>query len=145
MTTLIDMRRLRLQLVDCERELRNRKDEYEAVKAEVSKEAFDAGAIVGKNAEERDRNLTVYLESHADYKAARAMWRDAEWQRDRTTALLEAAKDERRAQEWQTRAKLADGLFRQQVQSDADDPTGDSAFDDVTDNFDEPTYDNFKW
>lgn len=145
MTTTIDMRRLRLALVEDDRTLRTLRDNYEAAKAEVSKEAFDSGAISGKNAEERERNLIVYLESHADYKAARAMWRDAEWQRDRTLALLEAAKDERRAQEWQIRAKLADGLFRQQVQSDADDPAGDSAFDDVTDNFDEPTYDNFKW
>ena len=133
MTSLIDMRRLRLQLVEDDRALRTLKDNFEAITAEIAKEAFEIGKVSGKNAEERERNLTVYLESHEDYRTARSMLRDAEWQRDRTTALLEAAKDERRAAEWQIRAKLAAMLDRNGVQSDADDPASDVAFDDTGD------------
>jgi len=131
--TTHNMRALRLQLVDCERSLRQIKDQYEAAKADLSKRAFDTATVTGKNAEERDRNLIVHLASKTDHEAALALLRDAEWQRDRCAALLEAAKDDRRAAEWQIRAKLADGLFRQQVQSDADDPAGDTAFDDMED------------
>ena len=131
MTTTHDMRALRLQLVDCERTLRTDREYFEEIKATIVKRAIDAGEITGKNAEERERNTIVYLSTDEQYRAKAAELRHAEWQRDRTAALLEAAKDERRAVEWQIRAKLADGLFRQGVQSDADDPNGDAAFDDV--------------
>lgn len=115
------LRELRMRLVDCARSLRHYRDNYETVKALAEQRVIEAGAT-GKNAEERARNL-----------GALSLLRDAEYEHERTEQLLEAAKDERRAAEWQIRAKLADGLSSRNVQSDADDPTGDAAFDDVAD------------
>lgn len=125
---------LRLALVDAERNLRNARDTYDDVLALRTKSGIDSGAVVGKNAEERKTTLAVFLAQDSAYQASLAMMRDAEWSRDRSEAMLEAAKDERRAAEWQIRCRLADALFSRGVQSDSDDAISDTAFDDVTDN-----------
>jgi hypothetical protein len=127
-----NLRQLRLQIVEEARNLRLSRDNHEAVKAQCEQRAIAAGAN-GKNAEERARNLTLALAEDAEYQHALTMLRDAEYSHERACSLLEAAKDDRRAAEWQIRAKLADGLFARGVGSDADDPEGDVAFDDVTD------------
>ncbi len=124
---------LRLRLVDCARSLRHYRDNYETVKAIAEQDAIESGKAEGKNADERARKLTIALLSDSSHTGALALLRDAEYDHERVSALLEAAKDERRAAEWQIRAKLADGLFRADVQSDDRDPTSDSAFDDVAD------------
>lgn len=128
-----NLRALRLALVDAEREVRNARDSHESVSAICTHEGISSGAVTGKNAEERKTTLGVYLATHVSYQASLAILRDAEWQCERTAALLEAAKDERRAAEWQIRCRLADALFSHAVQSDADQPASDSAFDDATD------------
>ena len=128
-----NLRTLRLQLVEADRLLRNRKDDLIATKAECEQCAIDSGKSSGKNAEERERSMALALASDQEYQLAIELLRDAEWTRDRAEALLEAAKDERRAAEWQIRCKLADGLFGAGVQSDHEDYAGDSAFDDVAD------------
>ena len=126
-----NLRALRLQLVDEDRNLRNMKDALITIKAACENRAITSGQAGGKNAEERDRNMALCLAADDDYQLALTMLRDAEYSRDRAEALLEAAKDERRAAEWQIRCKLADGLFSAGVQSDSD--VGDSAYDDTAD------------
>lgn len=101
-------RELRIQVVETRAHLRQTKDLYEVVKAEATQRA----AVTGKNAEERAVALTLALNSDAAYQTALGSLRQAEYNADRATELLEAACDERRAAEWQIRAKLADGLFR---------------------------------
>jgi hypothetical protein len=136
------LRELRMRLVDTGRNLRNSKDSYEAIKAMCEQQAIDGGFANGKNKEDRERSLTINLGASETYQHALTLLRDAEWEHERAEQLLEAAKDERRAAEWQIRARLADGLFRQQVASDADDPAGDVAFDDAADEVPTRIYEN---
>jgi hypothetical protein len=117
---------LRQRLVDCRATYRQTKDIYDLVKAKATQEIQPTG----KNAEERAVALTLALSEHEGYKVAHRALREAETAVERAEALLEAAKDERRAGEWLVRAKLADGLFRAGVASDGDD---DGAFDDTAD------------
>lgn len=128
-----NLRALRLQLVEEDRNLRNAKDTFIATKAECEEVAVRGGHAGGKNPDERNRNMALYLAHSEGYQHALTVLRDAEYSRDRAEALLEAAKDERRAAEWQIRCKLADGLFQTGVQSDHDDYADDSAFDDTMD------------
>lgn len=125
-------RELRMQTVEMHRALRNAKDLLETIKAQSEQEVIESGFGGGKNAEERARSLAIGLAAHGNYQAALANLRSCEYEAERCEQLLEAAKDERRAAEWQIRAKLADGLFNGGVQSDSHDPLGDDAFDDDT-------------
>lgn len=120
---------LRLRLAECRATLRAQKDLYELIKAEAIQRAQPAG----KNAEERARSLTLALMNDASYQGAHARLRATEAELDRVEALLESARDERRASEWQIRMRLADALFRANVQSDDAEPAGDSAFDNTYD------------
>lgn len=124
---------LRQRLVTVRAELRTAKDLHEQALAQAEQAAIDSGQAGGKNAEERARSLTLALMKDASYQAARARLREAENEVERVEALLESARDERRASEWHIRAKLADALFRVEVQSDDTDPAGDGAFDDIVD------------
>jgi hypothetical protein len=117
---------LRQRLVDCRAQLRSSKDLYELIKAEATERA----APQGKNADERAVALILALARDAAYQTALGSFRRDETEVERVEALLEAARDERRAAEWQIRAKLADGLFRASVPGEQAD---DEAFDDVVD------------
>lgn len=122
---------LRQRLADCRATLRTNKDLHEQAQAHAEQAAIDAGKAGGRNAEERARSLTIALMGDASYQGSLATLRRAESEVERVEALLEAAKDERRASEWQIRMRLADGLFRAGVSND--DQAGDEAFDDVAD------------
>lgn len=122
---------LRQRLADCHISLRAAKDAYELAKAEAEQYAIDHGKAGGSNAEARARSLTIALEADAAYRAARTNLRAAEAELSRIEALLESAIDERRASEWQIRARLADALLGTAIPSDSSDPIGDSAFDDA--------------
>jgi len=124
---------LRLRLAECRTTLRQTKDLHEQALAQTEQAAIDDGRAVGKNAEERARSLTLALMNDASYQAARTRLRSAESETERVEALLESARDERRASEWQIRMRLADALFRGGVQSDEPEPATDSAFDDTYD------------
>lgn len=133
MTTDRHFRELRMRLVDLHRSLRHLKGDLELAKATAEQNAIDRNQAGGKNAEERARSLLLIIQHDNAYMSALARLRDCEYEVERCEQLIEAAKDERRAAEWQIRARLADGLFRQQVQSDSADPLGDDASDDVAD------------
>lgn len=119
---------LRQRLADCRAAHRTAKDLHEQVQVQAEQAAIDAGKAGGKNAEERARSLALALMNDASYQSALARLRRAEHEAECVEALLEAARDERRAAEWQIRAKLADGLFR--VGMPHEDDTG---YDDVAD------------
>src|SRR5262245_59478795 len=124
---------LRLRLAECRASLRSAKDAFETVKAQREQVAIDTGAAGGSNAEQRTRSLTIALATDTLYLSALAASRVCEAQCEQVEALLEAATDERRAAEWQIRARLADGLLGAAVPGDHVDPTGDGAFDDTLD------------
>jgi hypothetical protein len=126
------MLELRLQLANARTDLRSAKDDHELAKAQAEQHAIDSG-VNGKNADERARNLTLALAMDQAYQAALRALRAAEAEVERLDALLEGARDARRADEWAIRAKLADGLFRAGVQSDDRDVVGDGVWSDTTD------------
>jgi hypothetical protein len=122
---------LRQRLIDCRISLRAAKDAFELAKAEAEQEAFNSGRASGSNEAARQRSLTIALEQDGAYRTAHFNLRSAENELDRIEQLLEAARDERRASEWQIRARLADVLLGTGIPSDDSDPVGDSAFDDA--------------
>ena len=77
--TLLD---LRMRVADADRDLRNAKDTLETIKAHRSLAAQPSG----KNKEERDCQIALFLGSDGEYQASLAMSRDAEWKRDRALA-----------------------------------------------------------
>lgn len=85
----------------------------------------------GKNESERKTALGVALASDADYQCALTALRAAEAELVRAEAELEAALDQRRAEEWQVRLALVNALDRASVPSDA--PGDDVSFDDAAD------------
>lgn len=121
---------LRQRLVDCRATYRQTKDLYEQAAAQAEQVAYQAGKVTGKNKEQRDTELVLALMGDPSYQAAKSALRDVETAVERAEATLEAAKDARRASEWQIRQQLADGLFRAGVASDNVD---DEAFDDTAD------------
>jgi hypothetical protein len=125
------MQELRAQLADARGRLRGTKDAYELAKAEAEQRAIEAGCN-GKNAEERGRSLLVAVSKDDQYLVAKAQLRYAENEVERLDALLEGARDARRYDEWQIRARLADALLQAGVQSDGD-SGAEGAFDDGMD------------
>lgn len=119
---------LRQNLADARRELRTAKDTHAAALAVATQKAN----VSGKNKEERDTALTLALLADEAYQAALSYLRQWEYQVEKVEALLEAACDERRASEWQIRARLADGLFRAGAQTDYK-AVVERAFDDSAD------------
>lgn len=128
-----DFPRLRTDLAHTKINLRRARDLYEQTKAQ-REQAVIAGlnGTLGKNAEERERNLTIALSSDTDYQQALHTLRTAEADADLMAARVETAEDARREHEWKIRARLADALIGR-VQTDRDDPSGDGAFDDAID------------
>lgn len=129
-----DFTELRLQLAAVRDQLRQAKDILTLTQAEAEQRAIDrvAGSY-GKNEAERARFLMLELARDLDYRGALTAMRCAEAEVDRLEALLEAAKDARRVDEWAIRARLADALLTAQVPSDRADLSGDGAFDDTAD------------
>lgn len=86
---------------------------------------------LGKNAEERERQLTVALAEDSEYKAALARLRQAELRVAELEADLEAYKDQRRESEWAVRAALVNALAGRQIFAEADDTAFDAAGDEA--------------
>lgn len=127
----MDISTLRMRVADADRDLRNAKDNLDMVKARH----IAAAQPVGKNKEERDNQIIVFLSTVGDYQTALAELRHSEYRRDCALAELEAAKDERRAAEWQIRCQLANALAGRNVQIDSTTVADDSAFDDTFDHY----------
>lgn len=108
---------LRQQLAAARIRLRGVKGSFELARAEAEQRAIDAGLAGGKNEKERERALLLAISKDEQYLIGLAAYRQAEAEVDRLEALLEGARDARRAEEWQIRARLADALMRA-VQSD---------------------------
>jgi hypothetical protein len=128
-----DFATIRRDLAHAKINLRHIKDDFEKTKAQ-REHLIIAGmnGTLGKNAEERERNLTIALSGDDEYQGALELLRRAEADIDLIEARLETACDERREHEWRIRGKLADALLGR-VQSDDVDLAGDGAFDDSAD------------
>lgn len=122
------MLELRQQLAAARNTLRHAKDHYDLTKAEAEQKAIAAGCN-GKNAEERERNLLVELSKDSTYRDALTALRKAEAGVGRLEALLEGARDARRAEEWAIRARMT-AVREQSIQGDADKSDVDGYFDD---------------
>lgn len=116
---------LRQQLAAARIRLRGVKGSFELAKAEAEQRAIGAGQAIGKNEKERERALLLAISKDEQYLIGLAAYRQAEAEVDRLEALLEGARDARRAEEWQIRARLADALMRAGVQSDGGDEFDD--------------------
>lgn len=126
------MQELRLQLAQARANLRSAKDEFDIVVALSEQRAIEAaGGSIGRNEEERKRNLRIALANDGSYGNALMELREAEAEVDRQEALLEGARDARRYDEWTIRARLIDALVGTDIPSDSSDPAGDAAFDDA--------------
>lgn len=123
------MLELRQQLAAARARLRSAKDAHELAKAEAEQRAIDGGCS-GKNAEERARSLLLALNKDNAYLPSLGALRHAENEVERIEALLEGARDARRYDEWQIRARLVDALLRAGVQSDGE---REAELDDTTD------------
>lgn len=97
---------LRQRLANARDELRRAKDDYETVKA-----IAEMGVpLMGKNAEDRKRELQAALAVSRQHQQALSALRHAEHQVDAVQAAVDAAEDERRDREWAIRQRLADAL-----------------------------------
>lgn len=133
MTALPD---LRIQLAEARIALSKARDTEKIARAAAEHHAIASlNGSAGRNAEERERNLILALDKDEEYQRMLSMLRQREAAVERLEAQLEAARDVRRADEWRIRAKLADALWRNGVQSDEADPAGDAAWDDTSDSY----------
>jgi hypothetical protein len=107
------------------------KDREKLTRAASEQQAIHDGRAGGKNAEERERSLTIALAGDAVYQDALQALRTAEEALAFSEADLEAFRDARRQEEWSIRAALVAALDRRSVMSDA--PGSDDSFDDVAD------------
>jgi len=118
--------------------LRDARDAESRAKLRAEQEAITAAGSVkalGSSDEERKRVLAVAVADHPGYQAALRHLRQVEAEHGRVEAQIETWKDERRASEWATRARMADALSRAfQLDGDPDDTaTFDQALDQVAD------------
>ncbi len=107
------------------------KDREKVTRAVAEQQAMHDGRAGGKNAEERERSLTIALAGDAVYQDALGVLRHAEEQLAQTEADLEAFRDARRQEEWSIRAALVAALDRARISSDR--PGDDGSFDDTAD------------
>lgn len=128
---------LRRNLVDARHELREATEIEKLAKAEAeTRAALDAeqtarveaeasgtpppkpGTALGANEKERERALTVAVARDSLYRHAQTVLSNAQWRVEQLTAEIEAAMDERRAEEAvrtmrdvESRDKLSDALM----------------------------------
>lgn len=120
------------QLAGARAQLAAAKDAERFAKALAEAEAAAAlNGALGKNAEERERTLTLALLRDPQYQAALAALRSSERLVLECEADLEAWRDARRESEWAVRAALVNALERRAIFSDA--AGADASFDDVAD------------
>ena len=111
---------LRIDLANAKDDLRQAKDHYDTMRAICEMQV----ATTGKTEADRKRELTVAMAQDDRHRAALHELRTAELTIDRIQAEIDAAEDERRADEWSIRARLADALAGR---------TEDAAFDYASD------------
>lgn len=87
------------------------------------------GGDYGKNAEERERTLTLALAAHGDYQRVVRAAREAEVALLMLEADLEVYKDARRQEEWSIRAELARAIASRAPAAADGDPGVDDAAD----------------
>lgn len=101
-------------LASAKDELRRAKDHEQTIRAIVESTA----EISGKTTDDRKRELAFALTQNPVHKEAQADLRDAEYAVDMAQAAIDQAETERRDREWSIRARLADALSRQHIESE---------------------------
>lgn len=112
--TTHNMRILRMAADDEARAVRNASADYETIRARrILETTFD-----GKTAEDRKQQVALFVATDEGIIAAAAQLRHAEYLRDRSVSILEAAKDERRAAELDARNRRTAAYERLAIQRD---------------------------
>lgn len=110
------------QLAGARSALQAAKDSEKVQRAWAERRAVASlNGALGKNAEERERQLTIALAEDSEYKAALARLRAAELHVAELEADIEVYKDQRRESEWAVRAALVNALAQRQIFAEADD------------------------
>lgn len=118
------------QLAGARSALQAAKDSEKVQRAYAERRAAQSlNGTLGKNAEERERQLTVALAEDAEYQAALARLRQSELRVAECEADIEVYKDQRRESEWAVRAALVNALAQRQIFAEADDSAFDAAGD----------------
>jgi hypothetical protein len=119
---------LRLDLAQAKADLRIAKDAYEVARAVAELAAAERlGANLGRNADERARNLTVELLHDDNHTEALAHLRECERQVDLIHAQVAVEEDAIRAAELAARERLSQALMGKR----ADDAGADAAVDEM--------------
>lgn len=108
------MTNLYTDLAAAKHQLRLAKDHHETVKAIAEMSIV----TTGKNADDRKREMIAAIENDKTYIRAWNALRDAEYAADVAQAAIDQAEAERRDREWQIRARLAEALNRQHIESE---------------------------
>lgn len=128
------------EVATAEMAVSNAHAELKIVKARAETDIIAAAnGSLGKNAEERERQLIIGLSEHKAYQIVLKLVRSHEAKLALLKADLEVYKDARRQEEWSIRANLIAVLNRRFVESDEIDVAFDRAADDT--GFDEALYD----
>lgn len=128
------------EVATAEMAVSNAHAELKIVKARAETDIIAAAnGSLGKNAEERERQLIIGLSEHKPYQIVLKLVRAHEASLATLKADLEVYKDARRQEEWSIRANLIAVLQRRNLDTD---PI-DSAFDQAADaeGFDQALYD----
>lgn len=128
-----DLADLRRRICETRIALRDTNDQLTKAKAEAEQRAIEAaGGIkgLGSNEAEQKRQLNLAVLKDEGYGSQLSAVRALEATAERLEAELETARDERRAEEWRIRLRLAEALDGRGVNSDDVQPDGDNAFDD---------------
>ena len=134
MMPLPDLPQLRIEYAQARAELRRASDVYELAKAASEAQiCARANGELGKNAEDRKRNLQVALGQGPDYLQALDTVRRWEQRTEHLQALIDAQTDIRRRDEWAIRARLVDALLALGASGEAPDPHTEAPFDDTLD------------
>lgn len=133
---------LRLQLAAARSALRTAKDDYEEARAFAEELEIGKGNIIGKNKEDRERQLVTRLAEADLYVKNRRRLRTAEAEVERLEAILEGAKDARRVEEWAIRLRRVEAMERMGIQTDHQPHQDDALDDDEDDWYDGKEQDN---
>jgi hypothetical protein len=117
-----NLAQLRTDLAAARITLRQAKDELETAKAIAEQNyIMTLGGNVGKNSEERERNLIIGLSGSSLYRDALSYLRESEASIDQLQAEIAIEEDRLRAEELRVREKLADALLGRRESTATDD------------------------
>jgi hypothetical protein len=110
------------------------KEDLKVAKARAEMDIISRlNGTLGKNAEERERQLLIGLSEHSAYQYALSLARAYEEQLLQAEADLALYLDVRRQDEWAVRAKLVNALERRAIFAESDESSAEAVMDSASD------------